>query len=566
MKKNFLLVVFCLFCFISLYGQKTNDELYYFIKTWGLLKYYHPAIQKGSIDWDQVFINNVNTVLQGKNPATFSTIENLINVSGKNGIRLSSAKLFEQYRHTPYANLDFGWILDKDFIVSTESRKWLNDVIENYQPGPNVYIKKEINKFYFNTPLEKFWYPSSYMPDSAHSLLVLARFWNIINYFNPHKKLFDQNWDTTLKKYIPLVLKNAGKKQVYLNFGALAAAIDDSHAFYTNYEFDSLTGLHTPALLTALYENKYNVVVYISEEIQKITGIAKGDIITKLNNRDLAPIRDELKEYCKGSTDGITQRSIDGLLFKGNYNSSYDLEFINANNQTRKASFIFTKELTFKYTPASAEDRVKEFPQKAIYVKLPVSKNQLESAFDKAQESGNYLILDLRSGAANANWNWILGKLIRSRVHVAKYFKCSFTYPGYFEPEDVYKSPLSAFFSKAYTGKLIVLVNERVLSSVEFNLMIMKAAVPNMTIIGRNTGGADGAATSILMQDNILTYFTRDVVLFPDGIQTQRIGIIPDIYVNDSIELFRQGKDAILEKALEFVTQQQMLQGTSSDR
>ena len=84
----------------------------------------------------------------------------------------------------------------------------------------------------------------------------------------------------------------------------------------------------------------------------------------------------------------------------------------------------------------------------------------------------------------------------------------------------------------------------------------IKAAFPGVTIIGRNTAGADGAAASVLVQDNILTYFTRDVVLWPDGKQTQRTGIVPDIYVEDSVEFFRQGKDAVLEVAFKLLSKQ----------
>ena len=39
---------------------------------------------------------------------------------------------------------------------------------------------------------------------------------------------------------------------------------------------------------------------------------------------------------------------------------------------------------------------------------------------------------------------------------------------------------------------------------------------------------------------------------FPNGDQLQRIGIIPDIYVQETIEGIKLGKDEILEAAIEY--------------
>ncbi len=555
MKRFFITIIVAVSFSISLKAEK-NDDIYYFIKVWGELKYFHPEIQKGRVDWNKVFINGINSIFKTTNNQK-SAIEELIKTCGRDKIPTTRSNLFDQYKNSPYSNLDFDWISEKDLLISQEDKNWLKQVVENYQPSSNVYIRKEINKFYLNTALEKFWYPSSYIPDSANGLLILAKFWNVINYFDPHKKLFDQNWDQTLKQYIPLVLETASKKEIYLTIGSLATSINDGHAFYNNYEFDSLLGLHKPGIITSLYENKYNLVTYISDTLNKVTGISKGDIITKINGKEIFACRNELKNYWEGSTERATQRNIDAELLKGNYGEKYELEYLDSKNEKKVTSFTFTNELAFQQSLFKTGNPFKEFPSEdAVYIKLSaIEKKQLEEAIKKSDHEGGCLILDLRSGGLNINWNWLTGKFINTRVHVANYYHCSFTYPGYFEKESMYKNPVGSLFNKKYSGKLIILANEKVQSSLEYNLMIFKAAVPDLVIIGRNTAGADGAATSILLQDNILTYYTRDVVLFPDGKQTQRIGIVPDIYVEDSLQLFREDKDAIIEKALEYINQ-----------
>jgi carboxyl-terminal processing protease len=555
--KNFVAAFLLVLVSNSLCAKVNESEVYYFVKVWGILKYYHPEIQKGKPDWDSAFINGIAAAFENANNDRFLSIEKLIQAAGNPGPGSSGPKLYEQYRNTPYSNLNFDWIFDRQLAITQESKALLKSLVENYRPAANIYIGKEINKYYLNSPIEKFWFSSGYAPDNLHSLLSLARYWNTINYFDPHKKLFDQDWDQTLKEFIPKVLGTASKKEIYLTFASLCAKIDDGHAFYNNYEFDSLMGMHRPAISTSLYERKYNVVTYISPALQKLTGLSKGDVITRLNNKDVSQAREDLREYCRASTEAATQRNIDFMMLKGNIGQRYDIGFTNSNNEVKSTSFIFTEDLKLQAQPMGQESPFREFAAyKAVYIRTPASNSLLKNAFKKASNSGSYLILDLRSGNPNVNWKLIFGKLITDKIHVAKYYKCSFTYPGYFAPEDIYKKRPFSLLTKKFHGKLIVLINEKLQSSLEYNLMIIKTAYPNMVLIGRNTAGADGAATSVLIQYNILAYFTRDVVLFPDGTQTQRKGVAPDMYVEDSLEQFRQGKDAVLEKAFEYIAKQ----------
>jgi len=45
-------------------------------------------------------------------------------------------------------------------------------------------------------------------------------------------------------------------------------------------------------------------------------------------------------------------------------------------------------------------------------------------------------------------------------------------------------------------------------------------------------------------------------VYYPNGEETQRIGIVPDIVVERTIEGIRKGKDELLEKAIELILEQ----------
>ena len=73
------------------------------------------------------------------------------------------------------------------------------------------------------------------------------------------------------------------------------------------------------------------------------------------------------------------------------------------------------------------------------------------------------------------------------------------------------------------------------------------------TIIGSQTGGADGNVSDLNVFKQIYTRFTGLGVYYPDGRETQRIGIVPDIEVKPTIKGIQEGRDEVLERALNFI-------------
>ena len=121
--------------------------------------------------------------------------------------------------------------------------------------------------------------------------------------------------------------------------------------------------------------------------------------------------------------------------------------------------------------------------------------------------------------------------------------------PGEFTFTSPYVIPSTG---KTYQGKLIVLVNEVAISNAEFQAMAFKAG-NNTTIIGSTTAGADGNVSGIMLPGGLRTAISGIGVYYPDGTQTQRVGIVPDIWVEPTIEGIRQGRDELLEKAIEII-------------
>ncbi len=75
---------------------------------------------------------------------------------------------------------------------------------------------------------------------------------------------------------------------------------------------------------------------------------------------------------------------------------------------------------------------------------------------------------------------------------------------------------------------------------------------PKAKVFGSNTSGANGDVIIFKIAD-LDTRFSGLGAYYPDGRETQRIGIIPDVIVKPTVSGLQNGKDEVLEKALEYI-------------
>ena len=106
---------------------------------------------------------------------------------------------------------------------------------------------------------------------------------------------------------------------------------------------------------------------------------------------------------------------------------------------------------------------------------------------------------------------------------------------------------------KQYTNPVIVLVNEQSVSQAEYTAMALRAT-GRATLIGRPTDGSDGDMSIIKLPGNVTTGFSGMGVFYPDGKATQRVGIIPDVNVEQTVAGIKEGQDEVLNAALKYIS------------
>ena len=133
-----------------------------------------------------------------------------------------------------------------------------------------------------------------------------------------------------------------------------------------------------------------------------------------------------------------------------------------------------------------------------------------------------------------------------------KFTNSSIETPGLFTFEESLNAGIR---NKAYyKGKVVIIVNEITQSSAEYHAMAYRVH-PNAVVIGSTTAGADGNVSFFYLPGGISTAISGIGVYYPDGKETQRIGIVPDIEVKPSIEGLKNAQDELLLKAIEIINQ-----------
>jgi len=105
-----------------------------------------------------------------------------------------------------------------------------------------------------------------------------------------------------------------------------------------------------------------------------------------------------------------------------------------------------------------------------------------------------------------------------------------------------------------YKGKTVMLIDERTISQAEHTGLLLQAA--NKTkFVGSPTAGANGDVTNFVVPGGISIGFSGHDVRMASGGQLQRNGLQPDVLVVPTLNGIRHGRDEVLEKAVEYLTQ-----------
>jgi hypothetical protein len=126
------------------------------------------------------------------------------------------------------------------------------------------------------------------------------------------------------------------------------------------------------------------------------------------------------------------------------------------------------------------------------------------------------------------------------------------THPGARTDELINQHIPRRAYAYIYDKPVVLLMDENTISHPEWVIMAYRAA-PHVTVMGPWSMGSNGNITHLPLPGGITMSFTSLGVYTPEGGQTHRIGLEPDIRVNRTIQGVAEGRDEILDAAIAFI-------------
>jgi C-terminal processing protease CtpA/Prc len=442
-------------------------------------------------------------------------------------------------------NFDLSWLQNKMFSPALVEKLMY---IRQNRTQRQHYINLDGATTYFTRePV----YQASQWNDENVRLITLFKYWNVIEYFYPYKYVMDQNWDEVLAEMIPRFQQVKSEQEYHVLLHELTVKLCDSHSFFVTDLVRSFAGNQYIAARFKIIDDKAVSTEFYNDSLARLDDLQRGDAVLK---EDDVPVPEKFRQnekYINGSNEAVKKM---GYAFRWIFNGNTDsvkITFDRAGEIKTKTIRRYDRSaLKIQEAQAKKWEILKgnigyvNLEEDVVMLKdLPTMMNELNHT--KA------IIFDLRN-YPEFIWNELVGYFNKEKKVYATYTQPDLTYPGRFIKFN--SDSIGKRNHSPYPGKVVILMDEGTQSRAESFVMALQT-IDGAITVGRQTSGADGNIADFTFFDDKTTWITGLSVFYPDGRETQRIGIVPDIKIPLTVEDIRTGRDAILEKAIEIVTE-----------
>lgn len=523
-------------------------------RVWGYAKYHHP-----------VFCDTLCRV--DVDSALFALLPKVVHADRvtRNRHLLDWVRSLGDY--TPN-RVDYEQSLAPLELVSTVDLAWTRDTIllgcdlshllqdlRYAERGENYYLRMGTMEngpgyHYLSLRNEKS-YPTPQM-DSGLNLLTLFRLWNVIEYYAPNRSLTLHPWDEVLSTYIRLVGAETDPVRFSRLYMRLIRELNDGHAYAP---IEMLFGQRMLPVWPLQAEGRL-FVGYSGDSALK-----RGDEVVAIDGEPISERLELLREYASRSNEASLRQA---LRFYGLCTRRDTAEVVRRRAgacDTLRVATVPYGSVSPIYDPAQlAQPPFRLLTDSVGYIYAGTFSREHLAEVGQTLPRTRALIIDLRTYPQNMDFT--LTALISQSLRTEPVVAWQMVYPTLALPGLFFRQEQWLYegfeegaerCTQPYKGRVILLVDEITQSNPEFQAMALQSCPQTLTI-GSPTSGANGSIVWIPLPGQ-LTSFSGVGTLYPDGTQTQTVGVRLDIEVLPTAEGLQAGRDEVLERALELARQ-----------
>ncbi|MCL2703417.1 MAG: S41 family peptidase [Defluviitaleaceae bacterium] len=453
---------------------------------------------------------------------------------------------------------DMGWIADESYLgdgLSAILSRFHSLPLERGRNTPVTFTDRGTADF----SNENFYRQMDYN-DDGYRLLGLFRLWNAMEYYYPNINMIDGDWNETLLEHISEMLEGTGEQSYLLTLLSLASRLRDGHVFFAK---------NNANILHSVFINEYGRYVVpvnlieaegrpvVQQTMRRPGGeqgpLIQGDVILRLNGIDIDDIIEDMLQYISYPTEA---KALAFLLWRSTILRSHsdimEIDILRGDEEHRfVAEGIYGGAFT---TQAFQLLNSQILPENIGYINpAALVEGDLDRLMARFADTDG-LIVDLRRRPSQSIQFYLADYLIEE---FKPFFTLSFpsqSAPGAFNfmgtqySGGKFYNPDAYFYDK----NVALLMDENTLSFPETVIMSLRNG-PNVTVMGSNSAGSNGDVTNLPLPGGIMMFFTGLGVYTVEGEQTHREGLSPDIYIRRTVEGIREGRDELMEAAIQFL-------------
>lgn len=597
--KKILLIIFTFLTGITYSQQLTKQQienLYSFSKLYGYIRYFHPSDEADKINWSNFAVYGAEKVENCKNKEElkeellklFKPLAPSLKIIYKNEnyiydikeITPSNPEEYEIYywRHKGLgqkediekSNTHTSWRNKTDYLkrhkIKQETAKeygidFFERVNKCFSKELEIgdLVKKDIgSNLICLVPLviygnENGTYPMSKiseyksLKDSVYTRFDLIErgknkynrlagiiiIWNTIQHFYPYLEDLQIDWEKELVKYLTRTYSDQNDNDYIKTLKLFTGQLKDGHMSWGN-PYGRLKKLQ---IEIDYAEDKF----FVSKVLDSLSLFEKGDIIEKIDGVPINEYYENKSKYVQAASE--TAKRIK-TLFEMNHSYELDKSEVQLQKYKNKKNTVNY----INYNPSYIKEK-NEVVTIADTIKIiQNSSKELENIL-KDTLNTKHIIIDLRNIDENAfdllltfqdttKWLGVLSVLKPDREGLRE-----FCWDGWTELVPT-QSP-----SKIKKYFLI----DGSIQSLGESIVALLQHYKVGKFIGERTAGINGNVNRLELPGGFSTTWTGLYVRKPDGTKHFCEGIVPDIEVKRTIKGIVEGRDEILERAIEYI-------------
>jgi C-terminal processing protease CtpA/Prc len=373
----------------------------------------------------------------------------------------------------------------------------------------------------------------------------VALLWNVFQHFYPYFDVVQTDWPAELRRALQAAATDRDATAFQRTLERLVAALHDGHGGV--YLTGGMGGQRTELPLVWEWVEDKLVITALRGDVP---GLKRGDVVLKIDGKPAAEVLREAEAFISGATPQWKRYRALNVIRSGAAGATVALEVKSGDNQPATVKLIRQGGGMAAFREPRP-DPVAELKPGIFYVDIDrVKEEDFKNAVPKLAEAKG-IVFDLRGYPTISTKP--LAHLTDEPITCARWNIPEVVRPDREGMTFAFSNWTVAPQSPRFKGKIAFLTDGRAISYAETYLGIVEH-YKLADIVGGPTAGTNGNVNPISLPGDYRVMWTGMKVLKHDGSRHHGVGIQPTVPATRTIRGIADGKDEVLEKAIEVVS------------